>query len=70
MKDRIWNLLIAMFVIIASQAVLLVGIFMGGAVAGGMGIAAIGGGLIGIMAGIIMGIFAIFGSKKSGALAD
>jgi len=70
MKDRIWNLLIAMFVIIASQAVLLVGIFMGGAVAGGMGIAAIGGGLIGIMAGIIMGIFAIFGSKKSGTLAD
>lgn len=70
MKDRIWNLLIAMFVIIASQAVLLVGVLMGGAASGGMGIAAIGGGLIGIMAGIVMGIISIFGARKSGTLAD
>ena len=70
MKDKIWNLLVAMFVIVASQAVLIVGIIMGGAAAGNIGVVAIGGGLIGIMAGIILGIFAIFGVKKSGTLAD
>ena len=69
MKDKVWNLLVAMFVIIASQAVLIVGILMGGS-AGAMGVAAVGGGLIGIMAGIVMGILAIFSSRKSGTLAD
>ncbi len=62
MADKCWKLLIAIFVIVASQAVLFVGLTLL-AGAGAVGMVSIFGGLIGVVVGIIMGIGFIVNSR-------
>ena len=68
MADKCWKLLIAIFIIVASQAVLFIGIFLG-AGAGVMGTISILGGLLGVVVGIIMGAGIIINSRGNRTLA-
>lgn len=68
MADKCWKLLIAIFIIVASQAVLFIGIFLG-AGAGIMGTVSILGGMLGVVVGIIMGAGTIINSRGSKTLA-
>lgn len=60
--DKYWNLLIATFLIVASMAVLFIGLLV---LADGSLVCMVSvyGGLIGIVVGIMMGIFTIVTSK-------
>lgn len=60
--DKYWNLLIAIFLIVASMAVMFIGLLV---LADGSMICMISifGGLIGIVVGILMGIFTIVTAK-------
>lgn len=60
MGEKYWKLMIAIFVIVASQAVLFVGMMLGGEM---VGMISIVGGLIGIVVGIIMGVGTIINSR-------
>jgi hypothetical protein len=68
MTDKCWKLLIAIFTIVASQAVLFIGIFLG-ADAGIMGTISILGGMLGVVVGIIMGVGFIINSRGNRTLA-
>ena len=68
MADKCWKLLIAIFIIVASQAVLLIGFFLG-AGAGIMGTISILGGMLGVVVGIIMGVGTIINSRGNRTLA-
>lgn len=68
MADKCWKLLIAIFIIAASQAVLLIGFFLG-AGAGIMGTISILGGMLGVVVGIIMGVGIIINSRGNRTLA-
>ena len=68
MADKCWKLLIDIFIIVASQAVLFIGIFLG-AGAGIMGTVSILGGMLGVVVGIIMGAGTIINSRGSKTLA-
>ena len=60
--DKYWNLLIAIFMIVASMAVMFIGLLV---LADGSMVCMISifGGLIGIVVGILMGIFTIVTAK-------
>ncbi len=62
MADKYWKLLIAIFVVVASQAVLFVGMMLG-AGAEFMGVVSVYGGLIGIVVGIILGAGCIINAR-------
>lgn len=68
MSDKCWKLLIAIFVIVASQAVLFIGMMLG-AGAGIMGTISILGGMLGVVVGIIMGVGFIINSRDNNRLA-
>ena len=67
MADKCWKLLIAIFIIVASQAVLFIGVMLG-AGAGIMGTISILGGMLGVV-GIIMGTGVIINSRGNRTLA-
>ena len=67
MADKCWKLLIAIFIIVASQAVLFIGMFVG-AGAGIMGTISILGGMLGVVVGIIMGAGIIINSRGNRTL--
>ena len=60
MTDKYWKLLIAIFIITASQAVLFVGMMLGGEMVGMISVVA---GLIGIVVGIILGVGTIINAR-------
>ena len=60
MADKFWKLLVATFIIVASQAVLFVGMMLGGEMVGLLSVVA---GLIGIVVGIILGVGTIINSR-------
>ena len=68
MADKCWKLLIAIFIIVASLAVLFIGVFLG-ADAGIMGTISILGGMLGVVVGIIMGVGTIINSRGNRTLA-
>ena len=68
MADKCWKLLIAIFIIVASQAVLFIGVMLG-AGAGIMGTISILGGMLGIVVGIIMGVGVVINSRGNGTPA-
>ena len=67
MADKCWKLLIASFIIVASQAVLFIGMFVG-AGAGIMGTISLLGGMLGVVVGIIMGAGTIINSRGNRTL--
>ena len=68
MAEKCWKLLIAIFIIVASQAVLFIGVMLG-ADAGIMGTVSILGGILGVVVGIIMGVGMIINSRGNRTLA-
>ena len=68
MADKCWKLLIAIFIIVASQAVLFIGVMLG-AGAGIMGTISILGGMLGIVVGIIMGVGVVINSRGNRTVA-
>jgi hypothetical protein len=68
MADKCWKLLIAIFIVVASQAVLFIGVMLG-AGAGIMGTISILGGMLGVVVGIIMGTGVIINSRGNRTLA-
>ena len=68
MAYKCWKLLIAIFIIVASQAVLFIGVMLG-AGAGIMGTISILGGMLGIVVGIIMGVGVVINSRGNRTLA-
>ncbi len=68
MADKCWKLLIAIFVVVASQAVFFIGMTLG-AGAGIMGPISLIAGMVGIVIGIIMGAGTIINSRGNKTLA-
>ena len=60
MADKFWKLLMATFIIVASQAVLFVGMMLGSEMVGLISVVV---GLIGIVVGIILGVGTIVNSR-------
>lgn len=68
MADKCWKLLVAIFVIVASQAVFFIGMTLGVS-AGIMGPISLIAGMVGIVVGIIMGASTIINSRGNRNLA-